>query len=311
MRVFRHPWSGVLPAAVLTTRDSAIFLPGSRLGGQPCRRIQSLPVLPSRQSGKPENSAAGRGIIGSNRWAPLPFLETLHATIQPFSDQIAATEPFRSMKLTPIFASTLLLLPQVISHAAVVIYADDFSGLAAADLRGTAPDVGGNTWLGTNNFKASGSVTAGAGSITLPFSPVAGNIYELSANLAFTTNDTSWIGVGFADASATWTGLPALAIGNRFTGSVITGYSWMISAPDCGPERLPRERRDQRGDGDPWRGSLQFLGPPDHYSGYHGGELADVLLCEQCAAGNDHRSGFTAHRQCGFQCLQRSTRQRG
>ena len=143
------------------------------------------------------------------------------------------------MKLTPLFASTVLLLSQVNSDAAVVIYADDFSGLAAADLRGTAPDVGGNTWLGTNNFDADGSVTAGAGSITLPFSPVAGNIYELSANLAFTTNDTSWIGVGFADASATWTGLPALGNGNRFTGSVITGsvitgYSWMISAPTAG-----------------------------------------------------------------------------
>ncbi len=138
------------------------------------------------------------------------------------------------MKLTPLFASTVLLLSQVLSDAAVVIYADDFSGLAATDLRGTAPDVGGNTWLGTNNFKANGSVTAGAGSITLPFSPVAGNIYELSANLSFTTNDTSWIGLGFADASASWTGLPALGNANRFTGTVITGYSWMISAPTAG-----------------------------------------------------------------------------
>jgi hypothetical protein len=138
------------------------------------------------------------------------------------------------MKFPTLLASSFLLLPVTVSHGATVIYSDDFSGLASADLRGTMPDVGGGTWLGTNNFNADGSVTAGAGSITLPFSPVAGNIYELSANLTFTTNDTSWIGVGFADASATWTGLPALGNGNRFTGAVITGYSWMISAPTAG-----------------------------------------------------------------------------
>ena len=138
------------------------------------------------------------------------------------------------MNLTLIFASTVLLFLPAISRAATVIYSDDFSGLASVDLRGTVPDVGGGTWLGTNNFNADGSVTAGAGSITLPFSPVAGLIYELSADLTFTTNDTSWIGLGFADASAAWTGLPALGNGNRFTGAVITGHSWMISAPTAG-----------------------------------------------------------------------------
>lgn len=138
------------------------------------------------------------------------------------------------MKLTSLCASAILLLSQAGSPAATVIYSDDFSGLAADTLRGTAPDAGGGTWLGTSNFKADGSVTAGAGSITLPFSPVSGNIYLLSANITFSTTDTSWIGVGFADASATWTGLPALGNGNRFTGTVITGHSWMISAPTAG-----------------------------------------------------------------------------
>jgi MprA protease rhombosortase-interaction domain-containing protein len=138
------------------------------------------------------------------------------------------------MKSLTLLASTFLFLTVKVSFGTTVIYSDDFSGLAADNLRGTAPDVGGGAWLGTNNFKANGGVTAGAGSVTLPFSPVAGNIYELSADLTFTTNDASWIGVGFADASATWTGLPAVGNGNRFTGSVITGYSWMITAPTAG-----------------------------------------------------------------------------
>ena len=138
------------------------------------------------------------------------------------------------MKFTFLFASAFLVLSQAVTSAATIIYSDDFSGLVATELRGTAPDVGGGTWLGTSNFKANGGVTTGAGSITLPFSPVAGNVYTLSADLSFTSNDASWIGLGFADASATWTGTPALGNGNRFTGAVITGYSWMISAPTVG-----------------------------------------------------------------------------
>lgn len=132
----------------------------------------------------------------------------------------------------PLVTSLALLLQA--SMQAAVVYFDDFSGLATNELRGTTPDTGGNTWLGTNNFKADGSVTTGAGSITLPFSPAAGFVYTLSANISFTTNDASWIGLGFADASATWTGTPATGNGNRFTGAVIAGYSWMITAPTTG-----------------------------------------------------------------------------
>jgi hypothetical protein len=105
------------------------------------------------------------------------------------------------------------------SASGQVIYSDDFSGSSATDLAGTAPDVrpGAETWaLGTGDsgtaavrWKADGSVlgsTTGGGNATaiLPFTPVAGNIYELSVELNPTTTDGSgdWLGFGFVTSAA-------------------------------------------------------------------------------------------------------------
>jgi hypothetical protein len=133
-------------------------------------------------------------------------------------------------------AGAILLFCQV-SHLCAddIIYADDFSGLAAADLNGQAPDTGGGTWTGTNQFNADGSVVSGAGSVTLPFLPESGKIYTLSATIALTNNDANWVGLGFGDAAATWAGSnPAQSTAVRFSNASLPGYSWMITARTTG-----------------------------------------------------------------------------
>jgi hypothetical protein len=121
------------------------------------------------------------------------------------------------------------------SHA-VVIYYDDFSGTSGTDLAGTAPDIrpGSETWaLGTGDtavpaerWKADGSVLGsssgggGAGGI-LPFTPSAGNVYELSVQLNPTTTDGSgdWLAMGFLDSAGS---MPA------------TGAPWAFKRGDSG-----------------------------------------------------------------------------
>jgi len=119
---------------------------------------------------------------------------------------------------------------------AATIYYDDFSGSSGTDLAGTAPDIrpGSETWaLGTGDtaipaerWKADGSVLGsssgggGAGGI-LPFTPSAGNIYELSVKLNPTTTDGSgdWLAMGFLDSSGS---MPA------------TGAPWAFKRGDSG-----------------------------------------------------------------------------
>ena len=128
------------------------------------------------------------------------------------------------MKCPPIAAALILLFQPAVSRADDVIYADDFSGLAAADLNGKAPDAGGGTWTGTNQFNADGSVVSGAGSVTLPFAPASGKIYTVTATVALTNNDANWVGLGFGDAAPTWAGSdPAQSTAVRFSNASLPG----------------------------------------------------------------------------------------
>ncbi len=139
------------------------------------------------------------------------------------------------MKCSAITAALILLFQPAVSRADDVIYADDFSGLAADDLNGQAPDVGGWTWTGTNQFNADGSVVSGAGSVTLPFAPVSGKIYTVTATVVLTNNDANWVGLGFGDAAPTWAGSnPAQSSAVRFSNASLPGYSWMITARTTG-----------------------------------------------------------------------------
>jgi hypothetical protein len=90
------------------------------------------------------------------------------------------------------------------------IYADDFS--SAGNLHGTVPDArpGVETWAASTDWQANGTTTS-VGSTSeddsafLPFTPVAGKIYTLSANLTQPTGGTTtaWAAIGFSASNGT------------------------------------------------------------------------------------------------------------
>lgn len=88
------------------------------------------------------------------------------------------------------------------SANAVVIYQEDFSGIAATELHGLAPDtVGTNLWSSEAGFlDAAGNVSAqGNSSALLAFTPTAGNIYTLSANMTVPTTSSQFVTLGFTE----------------------------------------------------------------------------------------------------------------
>jgi len=127
-----------------------------------------------------------------------------------------------SLKALPVFTTTTLAQ-------------DDFSG-GAVILGGTAADVGG-TWKATTNYLANGTVLDGpganvnAGAAILPFTPVAGRIYTLSATAVVgpATTAGAGIGLGFANkVEANWSAnAPLPNTSYRFQGTYTPGLGWM------------------------------------------------------------------------------------
>src|SRR6476620_12724672 len=70
--------------------------------------------------------------------------------------------------------------------AAIIIYQENFTGLASVALNGKVPDTdnngGSNTWTAYTNYKQDGSTPADSVNqgAFLPFVPVASNTYTLS-----------------------------------------------------------------------------------------------------------------------------------
>jgi hypothetical protein len=113
-----------------------------------------------------------------------------------------------------------------------VIYQEIFGNNGANNLNGFAPDLpvaGANTWVAYNGFKESGvlptaSVNLGA---YLPFTPVAGNLYTLSASFTGVTTDgtnAAWFALGFGK------GVPTAPQSgeNRFVSGPTVGRAWML-----------------------------------------------------------------------------------
>ncbi|MBN2181475.1 MAG: hypothetical protein JW715_06145 [Sedimentisphaerales bacterium] len=101
------------------------------------------------------------------------------------------------------------------ASAAEIIYYDNFDGPAGTELNGTTPDIsGGETWAAGSNFSADGTITFDNSSMGdsayLPFVPLDGYIYELSAKIdtrpspyrgSAGVND--WIALGFTSSNDT------------------------------------------------------------------------------------------------------------
>jgi hypothetical protein len=122
-----------------------------------------------------------------------------------------------------------------------IIYSDTFSGTGG--LHGKAVEMGAGTWTACPNWGADGTVTSGSGSAALDFIPEQGKVYELTATIHLMNNDSSWVGLGFADAGTNWeafengTVTPYNHNYIRFTDTThdwITGRGWMYTSPTGG-----------------------------------------------------------------------------
>ncbi len=87
----------------------------------------------------------------------------------------------------------------------VTLYYDNFDGASGTDLDGTTPDIttGGNVWDAGLSVDADGYYSALGSSGTmftavLPFTPIIGAVYELSASI---DNTGDWMGIGFINTA--------------------------------------------------------------------------------------------------------------
>ena len=113
------------------------------------------------------------------------------------------------MKKTTIKLLSVLTLGAALAYipvaSAEVIYQDNFN--RTGDLNGSTPTVGGNTWSSANwSTDGSAAKPDAAGYMAiLPFNPVQGNIYTLSASMNPTSpaDSSSWFALGFTNRNAT------------------------------------------------------------------------------------------------------------
>ncbi len=120
--------------------------------------------------------------------------------------------------------------------SAQIIYSNFFNG-GAVTVNGTMPTTA-NSYMGGNNgarwictftngvagtVLANGTISTNGGCALLPFSPLSGAIYYLTASLTVPSGMGQWVALGFAQ-TATQTNNSGYA---RFTDSPINGYAWM------------------------------------------------------------------------------------
>ena len=113
------------------------------------------------------------------------------------------------MKQTTIKLLSVLTLGAALAYipvaSAEVIYQDNFN--RTGDLNGSTPTVGGNTWS-SSNWSTDGSAAKPAANgfmAILPFTPVQGNIYTLSASMnpIGVPDPSDWFVLGFTGRNAT------------------------------------------------------------------------------------------------------------
>jgi len=116
-----------------------------------------------------------------------------------------------------------------------ILYQDQFTGTSGA-LNGRTPDtvaMSGNAWRGgsawtAGNIGGVNEATAPAGSYQdafLPFVPVQGCVYTLSATLDDLGGDGNWLALGFTEADSYYTAAVWL---QTYTSPV----GWIMARPD-------------------------------------------------------------------------------
>lgn len=110
---------------------------------------------------------------------------------------------------------------------AATIFEDTFTG-DTSDLNGKVPTTttGGAAWVAAEVFDRDGSVSGGAGSATLAFTPSVGFIYTLDATITGITGTTNdWLAVGFANGGSSDSGASSRFI----NGNNPEGRAWMMA----------------------------------------------------------------------------------
>jgi hypothetical protein len=107
---------------------------------------------------------------------------------------------------------------------AEIIFREDFNG-SSDDLDGSAPDIrpGTEAWVASPVFNQDGSVDPSAGSATLEFTPVDGNVYQLDISLREVSGDQNWFALGFGAGQSN-----VISAGNRFINNLLIGKAWML-----------------------------------------------------------------------------------
>ena len=110
------------------------------------------------------------------------------------------------MKNSILLLSVTMVAVAAVAANAGVIYSESFSG--AGDLNGSATTEGGGTWVASVDLNKDGTFDVSSGGSAnddnafLPFTPVAGKVYTLSATLTQPTSG-SWLGIGFTRGDET------------------------------------------------------------------------------------------------------------
>ena len=120
---------------------------------------------------------------------------------------------------------------------ATVIYSQNFTGGTGA-LAGTTTTVGNGTWTpdipssndipGSNVIDLNGNTTAQYGSISLPFTPQSGFIYDLTATINVTAANGSWLGVGFLENNDAYGFLGVPNVSNNKPAALRRGGDWQV-----------------------------------------------------------------------------------
>ncbi|MGC9258693.1 MAG: GDSL-type esterase/lipase family protein [Phycisphaerae bacterium] len=159
--------------------------------------------------------------------------EVTKGAVSDFELSAVKTRPLASVLHRHTSSPTAVAKPV----PAGVLYQDTFKGGPLVALNGREPTAKKGHhigWAAGAGWKADGSTTA-AGNAYLPFTPVGGNIYTLSAGLNPKKGAGSgWLAIGFVEHWNPGTGHPNTGVTAFFANGAIGAGPWAAVYPDRG-----------------------------------------------------------------------------
>lgn len=162
-------------------------------------------------------------------FAPALIVYCLPSITRETMNMISLLKPASILPRSASFVLSIILCASATAFSQTTIYSDSFSRIG--DLLGSAPDVrpGSETWVAAAAGRTTdGSIltfTTDRGNAFLPFTPQAGNIYELSVSVRTNVTDTNWLALGFMQPGAN---IGGGGVGNFAFSSTAGGYAWAL-----------------------------------------------------------------------------------